>query len=136
MRRLLRLSLFPVLVLIPPAFADDAPAAHARGSWQQHFARANTAGDGHLTLEEAKGGYPTVAKHFSSIDVDGKGYVTENDIRAWHALRRATANRTGQASDDELRPRNAFQRLYPEQRPVTSTSAQVSVATEPPSSGQ
>jgi hypothetical protein len=120
-----------VLALPSPVFAEDAPAAqapksHARLKWEEHFAQANTAHDGHLTLDEAKAGYPSIAKHFSSIDVDGKGFVTENDIRAWHALRRAALHMS-QPPEDGLRPRNAFQRTYPDQKPLnTNTTTQVS----------
>jgi len=121
-----------VLALPSPAFADDAPTtpavpkSHTRLKWEQRFAQADAEHDEHLTLEEAKAGYPTVARHFHSIDVDGKGYITENDIRAWRALRRA-ATHLSQPPEDELRPRNAFQRTYPDQRPVnTNTTAQLS----------
>src|SRR5690348_13527790 len=128
------LSLF-VLALPCPVLAQDAPAAQVaaptvekaskRLKWQERFARADTAHDEHLTLEEAQAGYPTVAKHFSGIDVDGKGYVTENDIRAWHALRRAAAHLSRQP-DDELRPRNAYQRTYPDpQKPLNTNTTQV-----------
>jgi hypothetical protein len=128
-----------VLALPSPVLAQDAPAVETaappapvvpkpvkRLKWQERFAQADTAHDGHLTLEEAKAGYATVAKNFQSIDVDGKGYVTEEDIRAWHALRRATKNRS-QLPEDELRPRKAYQRDYPDQRrPLnTSTTTQV-----------
>jgi len=90
MRRLSGLLLLPILVV--PALAQEAPKAAQHGSrvtLEQHFTQANLAHDGHLTREEAKGGYPIVAKHFDDIDVDHKGYVTENDIRAWQVMRRA-----------------------------------------------
>src|SRR3978361_1348058 len=95
MRRFLSLLLLSLSVLSAPAWAADAPKpdaapAHAaRKTWQQHFAGANLVHDGHLTLEEAQGGYPDVAKHFQDIDADHKGYVTENDIRAWQVMRKA-----------------------------------------------
>jgi hypothetical protein len=89
MRRLSEL-LFLVL-FIGSAWAEEPPAAkrHApRVTWEQHFAEANLAHDGHLTLEEAKGRYKSVAKHFNDIDADQKGYVTIDDLRAWRILRR------------------------------------------------
>jgi hypothetical protein len=163
MRGLFSLLLVPalslsVLALPSPALAQDAPStptdqvapagqdapaapkSHTRLKWEERFVLANTAHDGHLTLEEAKAGYPTIAKHFQSIDVDGKGYVTENDIRAWHALRRVAAHLSRQP-DDELRPRNAYQRTYPDtQKPLnTNTSTQLSsgqVSSGQVSSGQ
>lgn len=110
-----------------PAFAADAPTDDAtpkhqgRASWQEHFKEANQAHNGHLTLDEAKNGYPTIAKHFQDIDADGKGYVTENDIRAWQAMRKA-AHQLGKAPPDELRPRNAYQRTYPDAKPQRTSA--------------
>jgi len=66
-----------------------APAAHPRVSLDQRFTNANTTHDGHLTLDQAKAGYPTVAKHFTQIDASKKGYITEDDIRAWEKAERA-----------------------------------------------
>jgi hypothetical protein len=93
MRPFLGLLLLSTLSL--PAFAADPPRAdppaqhHTRMTWEQRFTQANVAHDGHLTLAEAKGGYVDVARHFDDIDAAHKGYVTEDDIRTWHAKRRA-----------------------------------------------
>jgi ligand-binding sensor domain-containing protein len=117
MRRLLGLLILPVLAL--PALAENPPeseasASHpARQTWQQHFARANAAHDGHLTSEQAKGGFAAVAKHFDDIDVDHKGYVTENDVRAWRLMRKA-AHRLTKPQEDKLPPHAAFQRGRPD----------------------
>jgi hypothetical protein len=114
----MRRFLSPVilLALTLPAFAADAPKdrpQHARQTWEQRFADANTAHDGHLSPDEAKAGYPQVAKHFDDIDVDHKGYVTANDVRAWRVMRKA-AHRLTQPPEDKLRPRPAFQRRTPD----------------------
>lgn len=126
-------SAFLILAaLSTPAFADDsalkdaasgdAAPKHSHMTWEEHFTQANKAGDGHLTLDEAKAGYKTIARHFKDIDTDGKGYVTENDVRAWHALR-GTAHK--RQDDDPLRPRPAYQRLPPgEQRTMNELPAQ------------
>ncbi len=116
MYRNLRFLFLPAMALGCSAWAQDAPKPDtkpphaARQTWEQHFNTANLAHDGHLTLDEAKGGYGAIAKHFQDIDVDGKGYVTANDIRAWHAMRKM-AHRLTQPSPppDPLRPRNAMQ---------------------------
>jgi hypothetical protein len=139
-----RLSVFSLVVsslaiLSCPVWAADAPKAcgtpahhSARQTWQQHFTEANVAHDGHLTLEEAKGGYPEIAKHFDDIDTDHKSYVTENDIQAWRAMRKA-AHRLGKAPEDKLRPRSAVQRTYPDVRTIAVTDKQtMPAATEPP----
>ena len=118
-----------------PGWADDAPKActpavhKVRQTWQQRFAQANATHDGHLTLEEAKGGYVDIAKHFDDIDVDHKGYVTENDIRAWRVMRQA-AHRLAKPPEDKLRPRSAVQRTYPDFQTLTVAGKQT-IATSP-----
>ena len=121
MRPYVSLLLLPLLgssFLRPTAFAADdpkacaTPAHPARQTWEQHFTGANLAQDGHLTLEEAKSGYTELAKHFDDIDVDHKGYVTKNDIRAWRVMRKA-AHRLGKPPEDKLRSRAAVQRIVP-----------------------
>ena len=74
-----------------PATADaPAPKAHKhRRSMQEHFDAANTTHDGHLTLEQAKEGFPSVARDFDAIDTTHKGYVTVDDIKAHRKAARA-----------------------------------------------
>jgi hypothetical protein len=56
----------------------------------QRFASANTSGDGHLTLDQAKAAkWTQVVRNFDKIDASGKGYVTEDDIKASMAAARA-----------------------------------------------
>lgn len=91
------MRLFHALLLIPlftaPAFAETAapPAAgsHARRGAEQHFADANTSHDGRLTLDQAKLGFKSIARSFAQIDVNRRGYVTLDDIRAWKAAKKA-----------------------------------------------
>jgi len=131
MRRFPTLLLLPLLsVMAPaPARAADPPAActtpahSARQTWEQHFAAADLAHDGHLTQAEATAGYPDIAKHFDDIDVDRKGYVTVNDIRAWRVVRKA-GQRLGKPPEDKLRPRSAVQRTYPDFRTITVAGQQ------------
>ena len=94
---------------VPAGAAPNAPAPHRRGSWEQHFAAANTTHDGHLTLEQAGSGYITVARHFSAIDTGHKGYVTLDDIRAWHKTQREARHRNDSHSN-RLQPRPAMHR--------------------------
>jgi hypothetical protein len=87
MRRFLGLLLLSALSV--PALAANPPKVktphqhHPRMTWEAHFAQANLAHDGHLTLAEAKGGDTLVAKHFDEIDTTRRGYVTEDDVRVW-----------------------------------------------------
>jgi hypothetical protein len=73
-----------------PAAASPAaaPAAHHRLTLDERFTKANTTHDGHLTLEQAKAGYPTLVRHFTDIDAAKNGYVTEDGIRAWQKAER------------------------------------------------
>jgi Ca2+-binding EF-hand superfamily protein len=48
----------------------------------QRFALADKNKDGKLTLAEAKEGMPRIASNFSRIDVQKKGYVTLEEIKA------------------------------------------------------
>jgi FlaG/FlaF family flagellin (archaellin) len=77
---------------VPAASPATPPAAtrvpHHRTTMDQRFTKANTSNDGHLTLVQAKVGYPTVARHFTDIDATKKGYITEGDIRAWEKAKR------------------------------------------------
>ena len=123
MRLLFSLLLLPIL--FAPALADDAPPAppaqatvqppHRRMTWQQRFAQANLAHDGHLTRAEATAGFPLIAKHFDDIDADHKSYVTEDDVKSWRILRSAT-RRMGHRPAEKLKPVHAFQ-LHPPVRP-------------------
>jgi hypothetical protein len=83
--------LLAATLLALPALAQTAAAApkHTRLTMTQRFEQANTTHDGHLTLEQAKAGYKSVARHFAEIDADKKGYVTEDDIRAYNKAHHA-----------------------------------------------
>lgn len=114
-----------------PARADDPPKKpdHPRVTWQQHFANANKTGDGHLTPDQAKAGYPSLFKHFPEIDTAGKGFVTIEDVKAWHKQPRDTGQR---GAGDKLRPRHAVQRGVAEHPAVkASTGAVVPGAAKP-----
>ena len=49
---------------------------------ETRFKAADKNADGKLTLEEAKAGMPRVADAFGHIDVEKKGYVTLDQIKA------------------------------------------------------
>jgi hypothetical protein len=81
----------PTSAAVPQATVAPAPATpatHPHLGMDQRFTNANVTHDGHLTLDQAKAGYPTVAKHFVQIDATKKGYITEDDIRAWEKAER------------------------------------------------
>jgi hypothetical protein len=97
-RRFLTLMLLCAVTV--PAFAAGRPKSaehHARMTLEKHFTQANLSHNGHLTLHEATTGYPQIAKHFDAIDAAHKGYVTEDDIKAWRASRKASHRRSPSA---------------------------------------
>jgi hypothetical protein len=91
----LLLPLLTAVALALPAYAQtttdtppEKPSGHGHLSMTQRFEQANTTHDGHLTLEQAKTGYKSLVRHFSAIDQDKKGFVTEDDIRAYNKSQR------------------------------------------------
>ncbi|HEX3403596.1 MAG TPA: EF-hand domain-containing protein [Acetobacteraceae bacterium] len=92
-------SLFVLLALSLLALPSQAQSvadattttkpAHPHLTMQQRFEQANVTHDGHLTEDQAKNAYKSVARHFASIDQDKKGYITEDDIRAYYKTQRA-----------------------------------------------
>jgi opacity protein-like surface antigen len=116
MKRALIAALVAMPCLMSAAYAEDAPdsppatphthrTGHHRVTWQQKFAAANVAHNGHLTADEAKAGYKSVFTHFAEIDVGNHGYVTLEDIKAWHKQKHAghVSNR-----QNPLHPHHAF----------------------------
>ena len=84
MRILFALLALPLFTLSVQAQTTSKEPAHKRLTMDQHFQQANVTHDGDLTEEQAQSGYKSIARHFAAIDKDKKGYVTEDDIRAYH----------------------------------------------------
>ena len=89
MRTLLPLLAAAMFSLTANAQAAASKSTHPHATMQQRFEQANVTHDGHLTLDQAKTGYKSVARHFDAIDQDKKGYITEDDIRAYYKTQRA-----------------------------------------------
>jgi hypothetical protein len=85
------LPLLAAVALALPAYAQTTTTApkHSHLTMTARFEQANVTHDGHLTLDQAKTGYKSVARHFAAIDVDKRGYVTEDDIHAYNKAQRA-----------------------------------------------
>ncbi len=81
--------LFAATVFAITTHAQAAQPTRTHLTMEQRFEKANATHDGRLTLEQANTGYKSVARHFSAIDKDTKGYVTEDDIRAYYKTQRA-----------------------------------------------
>ena len=108
--RKLSIAVLPVMLGLAPlagsAMAQDSsasgvpPAPHNAHRLQDKFATANVTHDGHLTLAQAKtGDMPMVARNFTKIDADHKGYATWADIRQFIQTRRAA--RQAQPADSQ-----------------------------------
>ena len=97
MRILLPLLAAAVLSLPALAQTPTPKPAHPRLTMEQRFEQANITHDGHLTLEQAKTGYKTIARHFAAIDQDKKGYITADDIRAYYKTQRALHHQSAAA---------------------------------------
>jgi hypothetical protein len=82
--------LLSLLVFLLPIYAHAATTkpAPTHMTLHQRFEQANTTHDGHLTLDQAHAGYKSIARHFDAIDRDKKGYVSEDDIRAYYKTQR------------------------------------------------
>lgn len=114
------------------AAAVNAASPRHRMSWQQHFAQANTTHDGHLTRQQAEQGYPTIARHFAEIDAGKKGFVTVDDINAWHKLHRALRHARHEQSSNGLHARPAMQHGMPAPHEInTSTDTNLAPMAQP-----
>ena len=67
-------------------------AAPAPSALADRFAAADVNHDGKVTLEEATGKMPMVARNFDKIDKTKKGYVTLDDLQAFAQERSAQRN--------------------------------------------
>ena len=83
-----------------PAPTTPAPAAPAKPAVtkpkpvprteEQRFDAANTTHDGKLTLAQATSAkWVNIRRNFAAIDKDKKGYVTQDDIKAYNAAKKA-----------------------------------------------
>ena len=77
----LALALVSVLGVSAAQTIDAATQAKLT-ELETRFKDADKNADGKLTLQEAKDGMPRIADAFSHIDVEKKGYVTLDQIKA------------------------------------------------------
>ncbi len=83
-----------------PTTATPTTAATRRTgrTLQERFDEANTTHDGHLTLEQARAKMPSVARDFTAMDTEKKGYVTEEQIRDYRREKRAATRAAKKAA--------------------------------------
>ena len=70
------------VVGVSAAQTIDAATQAKLTELETRFKDADKNADGKLTLQEAKDGMPRIADAFSHIDVEKKGYVTLDQIKA------------------------------------------------------
>jgi Ca2+-binding EF-hand superfamily protein len=85
---LLSLAFLAAIPIIASAQSTEH-AAQMEEKMKERFATTDVDHDGKLTKDEATK-MPMVSKHFAAIDKDAKGYVTQDDIRAY-AMQQAAA---------------------------------------------
>ncbi|HEX4858204.1 MAG TPA: EF-hand domain-containing protein [Usitatibacteraceae bacterium] len=51
---------------------------------QSRLKAADKDGDGRISKAEADAALPRIAKHFAEIDTNKDGYLTRDELRAWH----------------------------------------------------
>jgi Ca2+-binding EF-hand superfamily protein len=73
-----------------------------RGNVTQLLKRADTDGDGKLSMEEAP---PFLKKQFAKIDTNGDGFLDKAELEAWFRHRRVAGNTSGDANpSDSTKP--------------------------------
>ena len=63
----------------------EARAAHM----QERLKAADKNGDGKISREEATASLPKLSKHFDKIDADKDGFISKDEMKAWHDKRGA-----------------------------------------------
>ena len=67
---------------------DELQAAGGKGGrmhkMHEHLKAADTNGDGKFSREEANASLPRIAKNFDAIDTNKDGFVTMEELRAFH----------------------------------------------------
>ena len=64
---------------------EEMQAFFGRGhKMRDHLKAADTNGDGKISREEANASLPRLAKHFDEIDTDKDGFITKEEMRAFH----------------------------------------------------
>ena len=81
----------PTVQALPDPNSVGAKPKKPHLTLDQRFDAANTTHDGRLTLDQArKAQLRSVSKNFAKIDIDKKGYVTRDEVRAYLAAHSAT----------------------------------------------
>jgi hypothetical protein len=94
--RLLAVLLSAAPGTVPGAvFAADTSMLNSIELYQQRFKAADLNGDGAVSLKEAQGNMPMVARNFDEIDSNHDGLATHSEIEAAYTRRVETAYKGG-----------------------------------------
>ena len=86
----LKISLIATLLAASAAsiaFAEapaDAPKGERAHKMHERFKAADKDGDGKISREEANAALPRIARNFDAIDTNKDGFVTKEELRAYH----------------------------------------------------
>ena len=84
----MKISLIAVmLAATSSAFAEapaDAPKGDRAHKMHERMKAADKDGDGKISREEANASLPRLAKHFDEIDANKDGFVTREEMKAFH----------------------------------------------------
>lgn len=73
-----------IAVAVASSVLLGAVAQAGGDKWsQEHFKAADKDGDGSITLAEAQTGMPTLAEKFTSVDSNGDGKVSADELTAY-----------------------------------------------------
>jgi hypothetical protein len=76
--------------------AAGGRAAQMQAQLKQHFAEADSNGDGRLTRDEARGKMPWVYRNFDAIDGANTGSLTMDQIQAYAVAQGRSRKRSAQ----------------------------------------
>ncbi|MBL8522205.1 MAG: hypothetical protein JNN20_00815 [Betaproteobacteria bacterium] len=81
----LLVTLLATAFAAPAAFAgDDAAKGDRAQKAHERLKAADKNGDGKISREEANASMPRLAKNFDAIDANKDGFVTKEEMRAFH----------------------------------------------------
>ncbi len=70
--------------LAQPVLAEEAGKGDRAQKMQERFKAADKDNDGKISKAEADASLPRLAKHFADIDTNKDGFITKEEMRAWH----------------------------------------------------
>ncbi|MBL8515093.1 MAG: EF-hand domain-containing protein [Betaproteobacteria bacterium] len=80
---LIAVSAIAFIAAFQPAHAGEGKGDRAQ-KVQERLKAADKDGDGKISKAEADTSLPRIAKQFGDIDTNKDGFVTKEELRAWH----------------------------------------------------